>query len=204
MFIFWFVWVPARRWPTAESAAGAGRTLAIPVCGLDHHVSIPHTSRAVQGEIPWCYPFTLGQRKVMGDQPLCMTSRYPCLEDGDRPACRWACELPFYLSRARPLQTLSARDGSMGRGYGGPAVPFPYARSFSIAPCRQRSWRCYHAVRGFTRRSRRCSLLSTGRDRLGSCSVGNGRGRNLGWRGWKAEHCSRKRGACSARARSST
>jgi len=101
MFIFWFMWVPARWWPTAESAAGTGQVPALLVFGsgvqrADRATSVPisHTSRTVQSEIPRCSPFH--PRVTKGDGKTAITtSRLPYLEDGDRPACRWAYELPL-------------------------------------------------------------------------------------------------------------
>ncbi len=101
MFIFWFMWVPVRRWPSAESAAGAGRLPAIPVCGSGHRcadrttsVPIPHTSRTVQGEIPRCSPFRTRATKDDGKSAI-TTSRFPGREGRARPVCRWARELPL-------------------------------------------------------------------------------------------------------------
>ena len=101
MFIFWFMWVPARRWPSAESAAGVRRLPANPVCGSGHRcadrttsVSIPHTSRTVQGEIPRCSPFRTPATKDDGKSAF-TTSRFPCCEDRARPVSHRAHELPL-------------------------------------------------------------------------------------------------------------
>jgi len=127
MFIFWFMWVPARRWPTAESAGGAGRLPLTPVCESDHRcaesthkcadrttsVTIPHAPRTVQGEILWCYPFTLGQRKVMGNQPLGHRDRRVWrTEMGPHAAGHVSCLLPISCTTApNPLGPRRA-DGS--------------------------------------------------------------------------------------------
>ncbi len=101
MFIFWFMWVPAQRWPSAESAAGAGRRPAIPVCGsglrcADRTTSVPisHTPRTVQGEVPRWSPFRTRATEDDGKSAI-TTSRLPCREDRARPVSRWAHELPL-------------------------------------------------------------------------------------------------------------
>src|SRR5512135_3274856 len=47
------------------------------------------------------------------------------------------------------METLSARDGPMGRGYGGPAVRSLRGRGLSVAPCRQRGRRRLPRSEGF-------------------------------------------------------
>jgi len=115
-----------RRRSVRLSAAGTGRLPAIPVCGSDHRcadratsVSIPHTSRTVQGEIPWRSPFH--PRATKGDGKTAITtSRLPCREGRARPVCRWARELPLtYLvhNRSKPSRLAT------GRGVEAMAVP---------------------------------------------------------------------------------
>jgi len=101
MFISWFMLVPARQWSSAESAAGAGRLPAIPVCGSGQRcadrakgVPISHTSRTVQGEIPRCSTVRTRATKDDGKSAI-TTSRFPCREDRARPVSRWAHELPL-------------------------------------------------------------------------------------------------------------
>ena len=96
MFIFWFRRPLVRRWPTAESAAGAERLPVIPVCGSDHRcvdsAHPTHTSRTVQGEIPGCSPFPTRATKDDGKSAI-TTSRFQGREGRARPVCRWAHEL---------------------------------------------------------------------------------------------------------------
>src|SRR5208337_5280932 len=86
-----------------ERAAPSDSSVRIgpPVCGSDHRcadpttsVSISHTSRTVQGEIPRCSPFHTRATEDDGKSAI-TTSRLLCREDQARPVCRWARELPF-------------------------------------------------------------------------------------------------------------
>jgi hypothetical protein len=65
-----------------------------PVCGSDHQcVDSAHLTHS-PGRDPLVLSFHPRAMKSDGKSAI-TTSRFPCLEDGDRPACRWARELPF-------------------------------------------------------------------------------------------------------------
>lgn len=92
--IFWFMQVHARWWSTTEPAAGARLPsnsivrIGPPVCRF----RIPHAQSRARS--PGALPFTLGQRKMVGNQPL-RRRNFPCREDRAQPVWCWAHELSF-------------------------------------------------------------------------------------------------------------
>ena len=116
-----------------RSAAGARRLPAIPVCGsgvqcADPAIGVrigppvcrfrtPHAQSRARS--PGGLHFYPRATKDDGKSAI-TTSRLPFLGDRARPVSRWARELPLTYLVHDLHETLSARDGPMGRGYGGP------------------------------------------------------------------------------------